>query len=86
MITCASEFRKAGVSETEMEEQLKEMEKSLSKMKIEESTINAAYEMEMKETLCENLLAAHRSVEAAFADGGVKNGGNTKADLSVSVP
>lgn len=86
IITCASKFQRAGVSEKEMKKQLKEIQKDLSEMRIEKSAANAVYEQEMKKTLCENLLAAHRSIEAAFEGGGEIHEGDTKTDLSVSVP
>ena len=42
-------------------------------MKIEKGSANAVYEEEMKKILCENLSAAHLSIEAAFENGGEKN-------------
>ncbi len=73
MITSASRFVKAGVSKAEMEKQLKEIEEVLYRMKIEKGSANAVCEEEMKRTLCENLPAAHHSIEAAFEGGGEEN-------------
>lgn len=73
IITSAFQFAKAGVTRTEMEKQLNEIEKGLDTMKIEKGSANAVYEEEMKKILCENLSAAHHSIEAAFANGGEKN-------------
>lgn len=72
IITSAFQFAKTGVTRTEMEKQLNEIEKGLDTMKIEKGSANAVYEEEMKKILCENLSAAHHSIEAAFENGGEK--------------
>ena len=66
MITSAFQFARAGVTKAEMEKQLREIEEGLDAMKIEKGSANAVYEEEMKRNLCENLSAAHHSIEAAF--------------------
>ena len=66
MITSAFQFARAGVAKAEMERQLREIEEGLDAMKIEKGSANVVYEEEMKRNLCENLSAAHHSIEAAF--------------------
>lgn len=73
MITSAFQFARAGVTKAEMEKQLREIEEGLDAMKIEKGSANAVYEEEMKRNLCENLSAAHHSIEAAFEEGSGKN-------------
>lgn len=68
MITSAFQFARAGVTKAEMEKQLREIEEGLDAMKIEKGSANAVYEEEMKRNLCENLSAAHHSIEAAFEE------------------
>lgn len=86
IITSAFRFAEAGVSKAEMKKQLKEIEEELYGMKIDKGNANAFYEEEMRRNLCENLSAAHHSIEAAFGDGGEENEGNTKSNLSISMP
>ena len=73
MITSAFQFARAGVTKAEMEKQLREIEEGLDAMKIEKGSANAVYEEEMKRNLCENLSAAHHSIEAAFEEGSGEN-------------
>lgn len=73
MITSAFQFARAGVTKAEMERQLREIEEGLDAMKIEKGSANAVYEEEMKRNLCENLSAAHHSIEAAFDEGSGEN-------------
>ncbi len=73
MITSAFQFARAGVAKAEMEKQLREIEEGLDAMKIEKGSANAVYEEEMKRNLCENLSAAHHSIEAAFEEGSGEN-------------
>lgn len=73
MITSAFQFARAGVTKAEMEKQLREIEEGLDAMKIEKGSANAVYEEEMKRNLCENLSAAHHSIEAAFDEGSGEN-------------
>lgn len=73
MITSAFQFARAGVTNAEMEKQLREIEEGLDAMKIEKGSANAVYEEEMKRNLCENLSAAHHSIEAAFEEGSGEN-------------
>lgn len=73
MITSAFQFARAGVMKAEMEKQLREIEEGLDAMKIEKGSANAVYEEEMKRNLCENLSAAHHSIEAAFEEGSGEN-------------
>lgn len=73
MITSAFQFARAGVTKAEMEKQLREIEEGLDAMKIEKGSANAVYEEEMKRNLCENLSAAHHSIEAAFEEGSEEN-------------
>lgn len=73
MITSAFQFAGAGVTKAEMEKQLREIEEGLDAMKIEKGSANAVYEEEMKRNLCENLSAAHHSIEAAFEEGSGEN-------------
>ena len=73
MITSAFQFARAGVAKAEMERQLREIEEGLDAMKIEKGSANAVYEEEMKRNLCENLSAAHHSIEAAFDEGSGEN-------------
>ena len=73
MITSAFQFARAGVAKAEMERQLREIEEGLDAMKIEKGSANAVYEEEMKRNLCENLSAAHHSIEAAFEEGSGEN-------------
>lgn len=73
MITSALQFARAGVTKAEMEKQLREIEEGLDAMKIEKGSANAVYEEEMKRNLCENLSAAHHSIEAAFEEGSGEN-------------
>lgn len=73
MITSAFQFARAGVTKAEMEKQLREIEEGLDAMKIEKGSANAVYEEEMKRNLCENLPAAHHSIEAAFEEGSGEN-------------
>ena len=42
-------------------------------MTIEKGSANAVHEEEMKRNLCENLSAAHHSIEAAFEEGSGEN-------------
>lgn len=73
MITSAFQFARAGVTKAEMEKQLREIEEGLDAMKIEKGSANAVYKEEMKRNLCENLSAAHHSIEAAFEEGSGEN-------------
>lgn len=73
MITSAFQFARAGVTKAEMKKQLREIEEGLDAMKIEKGSANAVYEEEMKRNLCENLSAAHHSIEAAFEEGSGEN-------------
>lgn len=73
MITSAFQFARAGVTKAEIEKQLREIEEGLDAMKIEKGSANAVYEEEMKRNLCENLSAAHHSIEAAFEEGSGEN-------------
>lgn len=73
MITSAFQFARAGVAKAEMERQLREIEEGVDAMKIEKGSANAVYEEEMKRNLCENLSAAHHSIEAAFEEGSGEN-------------
>lgn len=73
MITSAFQFARAGVAKAEMERQLREIEEGLDAMKIEKGSANVVYEEEMKRNLCENLSAAHHSIEAAFDEGSGEN-------------
>lgn len=73
IITSASQFSNAGVSEEEMKKQLKEMEEVLREMKTEKGNVKIDYEEKMKRNLCENLPAAYRSIQAAFENGGEEN-------------
>lgn len=73
IITSAFQFARAGVTKAEMEKQLREIEEGLDAMKIEKGSANAVYEEEMKRNLCENLSAAHHSIEAAFEEGSGEN-------------
>ena len=73
MITSAFQFARAGVTKAEMEKQLREIEEGLDAMKIEKGSANVVYEEEMKRNLCENLSAAHHSIEAAFEEGSGEN-------------
>lgn len=73
MITSAFQFARAGVAKAEMERQLREIEEGLDAMKIEKGSANVVYEEEMKRNLCENLSAAHHSIEAAFEEGSGEN-------------
>ena len=88
IVTNCSNFKSAGITQKQMENQLDTGEELLNSMDIVTGSANAEYEQEMKDNLLVNLASARNIVNSTFntgnlgnnAQGGEGNAADTAAD------
>lgn len=75
----AAEFKNAGITREQMEEELSQIRESLDQMEILTGTANAEYEEELRQTVQNNVTLAENNLEAVFNTGNIGQGGNDDA-------